>query len=87
MIVALALAGVANVLLDVVVYTHVQETADGAVLARTIAALQSAVVLAVGLGGLAAGLALSVAGSRGTLALVALCVPVAALTLVVGGAH
>ena len=39
--VGLAIAGVGNVLLDVTVYTHVQETTDEVVLARTVAALQN----------------------------------------------
>ena len=40
----LALAGIGNVLLDVAVYTHVQETTVETVIARTIAALRSVAV-------------------------------------------
>ena len=78
----LAIAGVGNVLLDVAVYTHVQETTAEAVLARTVAALQSIAVAAVGLGSLAAGVALSLLGTAPTLAVLALSVPAAALTLI-----
>ena len=69
---------VGNVLLDVVTYTHVQETTAQAVLARTIAAMQSIAVAAVGIGNLAAGVALATVGTRATLMLLALGLPVAA---------
>ena len=78
----LALAGIGNVLLDVAVYTHIQETTVETVLARTIAALQSVAVAAVGLGSLTAGIALSLLGTTATLTLIALTVAAAALTLI-----
>ena len=74
--VGLAIAGIGNVLLDVTVYTHVQETTDEPVLARTVAALQSIAVAAVGLGSLAAGITLPILGTAATLAAIGLLVPV-----------
>ena len=79
--VGLAIAGIGNVLLDVTVYTHVQETTDEPVLARTVAALQSITVAAVGLGSLAAGIALSTLGTAATLGAIGLLVPVTAAIL------
>jgi hypothetical protein len=66
-ITGLAVAGVGNVLLDVAVYTHIQETAAESVLARTVAALQSVAVAAVGLGSLVGGFSLSLLGTGPTL--------------------
>jgi hypothetical protein len=79
---AIVVAGVGNVLLDVAVYTHVQETAQERVLARTVAALQSLAVAAVGLGSLAAGIALTRAGTVATLLAIGLAVPAATVLLV-----
>jgi len=80
-VIGLAAAGVGNILIDVATYTHVQEATSQAVLARTIAAMQSIGVAAIGLGNFAAGVALGLLGTRPTLALLAACVPVAAFTL------
>ena len=77
----LAVLGLGNVLLDVSTYTHVQESTPEDVLARTIAALQSIAVGAVGIGNLAAGLALEALGTQPTLVLLALGPPVAAAVL------
>jgi hypothetical protein len=66
--IGLAVAGVGNVLLDVAIYTHVQEASDGRVLARAVTSLQSLAVTAVGLGSLAAGIGLATLGTRPTLA-------------------
>jgi predicted MFS family arabinose efflux permease len=78
----IAVAGIGNVLLDVAVYTHVQETADERVLARTVAALQSLAVAAVGAGCLGAGIMLTGPGTAATVLVVATCVPAAAAGLV-----
>jgi hypothetical protein len=77
----LVVAGVGNVVLDVAVYTHVQESADDGVIARAVAALQSLAVAAVGFGSLVAGISLSLAGTRMTLLGIGLVVgaPVGAL--------
>ncbi len=63
----LVVAGVGNVLLDVAVYTHVQESTDDGVIARAVAAMQSLAVAAVGVGSLVAGISLSRLGTGVTL--------------------
>ncbi len=68
-------------LIDVAVYTHVQESTAEGVLARTVAALQSLAVAAVGLGSLAAGLVLTSLGGRATVAGIGGVVLVAAVVL------
>jgi hypothetical protein len=79
---ALAVAGVGNVLIDVAVYTHVQESTAEGVLARTVAALQSLAVGAVGIGSLVAGVAVTALGGRVTLLGIGCVVLLAASVLV-----
>jgi hypothetical protein len=70
------------VLIDVAVYTHVQESTAEGVLARTVAALQSLAVGAVGIGSLVAGVAVTALGGRVTLLGIGCVVLLAASVLV-----
>ncbi len=66
-VICLALAGLANSLLDVSGFTSMQERIDEAVIGRIFGLFELVVIASVGLGALVAPLAIEVLGSRGAL--------------------
>ncbi|WP_336921945.1 MFS transporter [Aquipuribacter sp. SD81] len=74
---ALALVGVGNALVDVAGFTILARRTDERVLARMFAAFEAALMLGVAAGGLLAPLAVDTLGARGSLVAVGLLAPVA----------
>jgi MFS family permease len=76
---ACAVIGVSNALVDVTAFTLIARMTPDAVLARVFGVLESAGALAVGLGSLAAPLLIGLVGTRGALMTVGAVAPVACL--------
>ena len=78
-LVALAVSGFANSLLDVSGFTSMQEHVDGRLLGRVFGLFELVVIVAVGLGSLAAPVVLDLLGSRGALIAVGVLLPALAV--------